>query len=379
MAKSHSSGTSSSGHSDQRYVSIGILSKHTGLSPQVLRDYERREILDSVRSIGGHRRYHLQTALQQIFNLKEQPVDTTASSRPICYARVSGNSQSRGFDHEKNVGRDGEQSDLLRQVNRLKIYSQEHYGVEPVIYSDTGSGMNPDRKAFGRMIDAILAGQHTGAVLLLTYRERLIRFNFQLCERICRFGGVRIVILDNDEDEEKDLMVEVAEDVTALIGFLHARINGQKAARTNTKTLAKETIELAVRLHQEGRSWWNIVERLKRAGHRASDGSVVSYHVLKKNVGDNLDELMPVVGSDENLNSFAEWTAHGLRIKRGSHTRLSLIHAKYATWCEANNIEPLSLRRCGKVLRENLKLQSSNRWSGHTEFMGIEVVEAEGV
>lgn len=374
MAATNSNGAASLLHPDSRYVSIGVLSKQSGMSPQVLREYEKRGLVDSVRSIGGHRRYHLQKALTQLFNLQEQPTDEAVDGRPIAYARVSGNSQSKGFDHEKNEGRNGEQSDLLRQVNRLKEYSVQHYGSEPVIYSDTGSGMNSERKAFGRMMDAILAGQHIGSPLLLTYRERLIRFNFQLCERICRHGGVRIVILDKDESEERSLITEVAEDITALIGFMHARINGQKAARTNTKTLAKETIELAVRLHQQGNSWWNIVERLKQAGHRASDGSVVSYHVLKKNVGDNVQELIPVVGSDENLNTFAEWAAEHLRAKRGNHIRLALIHSHYSQWCQVNGIEPLSLRRCGKVLRENLKLQSSNRWSGHTEFMGIEIV-----
>lgn len=358
---------------DARYVSIGELSAYSGLSRQMLREYERKGILSSVRSIGGHRRYHLPSAMRQLFGEDEAGKDSPANGQPIAYARVSGNAQSKGFDHDTHKGRNGQDSDLLRQVERLKAYSLEKYGAEPVMFCDTGSGMNPDRKSFNRMLDRILNQEFKGSPLLITYRERLIRFNFQLVEKVCRFGGVKIVILDRDEDEEKDLMVEVAEDVTALIGHMHARLNGQKAARTNTKRLSKETIALAIQMHQSGEAWWKVVERLNAAGHRTANGDRITYHLLKKNVVDNLEELLPVVGSDDHTNSFEEWARGNLRRQRGAHTRLQIIHSHYAQWCRENRIEPLSPKRCSKVLRESWKLQSSNRWTGHTEFLGVVV------
>jgi putative resolvase len=366
-----------SGHADQRYVSIGTLSKFSGLSVQVLRDYEKKGLLDSVRTLGQHRRYLLQTAVQQIFNLQNKAEEVTSGNgRPIVYARVSGNGQSKGFDTETNSSKTGQKSDLQRQVERLKAASLERYGIRPDIYSDIGSGMNDQRKNLGKLINKVLAGEYQGSPLLLTYRERLTRFNFGIFERLMIFGGVKIVILDKDEDEEKDLMVEIAEDVTALIGHMHARLNGQKAARTNTKRLDKTTIEVAVKLNQQGIAWWGIVEKLKSAGHRTLNGDVISYHVLKRNVADNLKELAPVVGSDENTNSFSEWATTHIRPKRGGHLRLVIIHAQhYSKWCQSNNIEPLTARRCSKVLREDMGLKTSNYWTGHAEVLGIEIVE----
>ena len=366
-----------SGHADQRYVSIGILAKQCGLSRQVLRDYERKGVLvDSVvRSIGGHRRYLLQTALQQIFNLQNKADEVTSGNgRPIAYARVSGSAQSKGFDHNKNDTRTGTQSDLLRQVNRLKSYSVEHYGVEPILYSDTGSGMHDGRKSFCKLIFNILDGRHRDSILLISFRERLIRFNYNLLERIFEWGGVRIEILDSDEKEEQDLSVEIGQDVVAILGHFHARVNGAKAARTNTKKLAPITIEAAVKLHQQGIAWWGIVEKLKSAGHRTLNGDTISYHVLKRNVAANIKELVPVVGDDENTNSFGQWATKFIRPKRGGHLRLAVIHTSYSKWCEANNIEALTARRCSFVLRKEMGLESSNKWDGYTEIVGVEIV-----
>lgn len=227
------------------------------------------------------------------------------------------------------------------------------------------------------MLDRILAGEFKGCLLLITYKERLTRFNYGIFQKILSFGGVRVIILNKDENEEQDLMTEIAEDVASLLCHMNARLNGQKSAQRNTKTLTKETINLAVQLHESGWSWWSIVQKLKDANHRTINGDVVSYHVLKKNVTNNINELLPVVGGgDENTNTFAEWAAKGLHKKRGAHTPLRLIHACYERWALQQNIEPLTSRRCSNTLRKEMGLESTYRYTGHCEYMGVELVEA---
>lgn len=373
MAIHDSNGARVSGHSGQHWVSIGVLSKHSGLSRQILRNYEREGILDSVRTPGGfgHRRYHLPTALKQLFGLQESTHEVGGAI--LAYARVSGRSQAKAFDTDANSSRTGLASDLSRQVQRLRDYAIEHYDTEPIVFSDVGSGLFYERRNFTKMLQKILAGEFQDSILLLTYKERLVRFGFGICELLCRHGGVTIKILDKDDEEEKDLTQEITDDVVSLLTHAGARINGRKAAKTNSKTLKKETIEAAIELFHSGKSWWAITDELNARGDRTEDGSKLTYYLIHKYVIQNLDQLTSVVSSSDTSNSFSDWAKTHLKRKRGSHVRLATLHDHYSRWCQANNVTPLTKRDCGRVVRRELKLETSNRWSGYTEVCDVEL------
>ena len=101
MATSHDARSVARLSSDglsSRFVSIGTLSKMSGLSPQSLRAYERQGLLAQcvARSFGNHRRYHVQRALEKLFSL---PSSENGDEERIvlAYARVSTAKQSIGY------------------------------------------------------------------------------------------------------------------------------------------------------------------------------------------------------------------------------------------------------------------------------------------
>ncbi|MCA9124442.1 MAG: MerR family DNA-binding transcriptional regulator [Planctomycetaceae bacterium] len=60
-----------------RFVSIGVLSEKAGLSCQTLREYERRGIVECVRSIGGQ-----QPSPPSVSWLVRQPYSRRAELQP---------------------------------------------------------------------------------------------------------------------------------------------------------------------------------------------------------------------------------------------------------------------------------------------------------
>ncbi len=110
------------------------------------------------------------------------------------------------------------------------------------IVSDLGSGMNYQKKGLRRLLGEILDGQ-VGR-LVLTHKDRLLRFGAELVFAICEAKGVEVVILNRGEDTtfEEDL----AKDVLEILTVFSARLYGSRSPR-NQKLLdgVKKAVEEA--------------------------------------------------------------------------------------------------------------------------------------
>ncbi|MEZ5671744.1 MAG: IS607 family transposase [Thiotrichaceae bacterium] len=93
----------------------------------------------------------------------------------IIYARVS--------SREKQV-------DLTSQI----AYLRNRYPNRELI-QDIGSGLNFKRKGFNALLERILSGNV--AAVVVTHRDRLCRFGFELVESIARKFNCNIVVLDD--------------------------------------------------------------------------------------------------------------------------------------------------------------------------------------
>jgi len=90
-----------------------------------------------------------------------------------------------------------------------------------------GSGMNYQKKGLKRLLDAIL--KDSVGRLVLTHKDRLLRFGAELVFAICEAKGVEVVIINQGEDTtfEEDL----ATDVLEMIAVFSARLYGARSKK----------------------------------------------------------------------------------------------------------------------------------------------------
>ena len=183
-----------------------------GVSISTLRRWEASGKLAAEHTAGGHRRYDLSKLKPELFYAED--ADTR---RTIAYARVSGKDQ---------------QTDLERQKTVLELYCARQ-GWTFEIVSDLGSGMNYHKKGLRSLLDAILEGK-VGR-LVITHKDRLLRFGAELVFAICEAKKVEVVILNQGEDTtfEEDL----ANDVLEIITVFSARLYGGRSHK-NKKLLS---------------------------------------------------------------------------------------------------------------------------------------------
>ncbi|MDR3165867.1 MAG: IS607 family transposase [Synergistaceae bacterium] len=200
-----------------RLVSIGEAAQALGVDITTLRRWERQGKISAEHTAGGHRRYDLAKLCPSLVRAKSDQ-----SRKTVAYARVSSHDQS---------------DDLERQKQVLELYCARQGWIFEVI-SDLGSGINYHKKGLKRLLAAILDGQ-VGR-LVITHKDRLLRFGAELVFAICEAKSVEVVILNQGEDAsfEEDL----AKDMQEIITVFSARLYGSRSQK-NQKLL--ENMEAA--------------------------------------------------------------------------------------------------------------------------------------
>ena len=101
------------------------------------------------------------------------------------------------------------------------------------IITDIGSGINYNKKGLNQLIDMITNGEVERIVIL--YKDRLIRFGYELIENLCKKYETAIEIIDNtDKTEEQELVEDLIQIVTVFSG----RSQGKRA-----KKMIKELLD----------------------------------------------------------------------------------------------------------------------------------------
>jgi len=201
-----------------KLVKIGEAATALGVTTQTLRKWEEDgQLLPDRKTAGGTRYYNLERILGV---LTPSGIDLT-----IAYARVSSRDQK---------------DDLKRQIEILSLFCAQK-GWQPEIIKDLGSGMNYNKKGLRRLLDLILEGQITR--LVLTHKDRLLRFGSELVFALCEARQVEVVIINKGENFSFE--EELAQDVLEMITIFSARLYG----RRNNKN--QPLIELAKSLTGE--------------------------------------------------------------------------------------------------------------------------------
>ena len=187
----------------ERLVGIGEAAAVLGVSITTLRRWEASGKLVAEHTAGGHRRYDLAKLKPELFR-----AEAHAQHRTVAYARVSSHDQK---------------DDLERQKQVLELYCARQGWTFEVI-ADLGSGMNYHKKGLKKLLETIIDGQI--GRLVITHKDRLLRFGAELVFAICEAKQVEVVILNQEEDTtfEEDL----AKDVLEIITVFSARLYGSR-------------------------------------------------------------------------------------------------------------------------------------------------------
>ena len=171
-----------------KFYSIGQFSKLIGKTNQTLRNWDKDGILKPHHVSESGYRYYSQEQLNHFLGLKQE---VQLNKKTIGYCRVSSNKQK---------------DDLERQIENVKTYMYaKGYSFE--IISDIGSGINYNKKGLNELIDMVTNSEVEKIVIL--YKDRLIRFGYELIENICNKYGTTIEIIDNTEKQKNKSYLKI--------------------------------------------------------------------------------------------------------------------------------------------------------------------------
>jgi len=191
-----------------RHLSIGRAAALLGAGVSTLRRSEREgRLLPAFRTPGGHRRYALNRVVEVAGHGQQ-----TSDKRTVCYARVSG--------HDQN-------SDPARQAQRLKAFAEAGGYVRVEVIEDLGSGLNYRKRGLARLLHLLCTRQMER--LVLTHKDRLLRFGSELVCLLCRVVGVEGVIID--EADELSFEQRLCGDALELMTVFAARLHGARSHR----------------------------------------------------------------------------------------------------------------------------------------------------
>lgn len=185
-----------------KYYTINKFAKIIGVTPQTLRNWDRSGRLHPHHTSTNGYRYYSEEQLCAVTGIQFAP------RKVIGYCRVSSRKQK---------------DDLERQVENLRTYLYAQ-GNPFEIITDIGSGINYTKKGLQELIRRIEANQVEKVVVL--YKDRLLRFGFELLETIATIHGCKIEIVDTTRKSEQQ---ELVEDLVQIITVFSCKLQGKRA------------------------------------------------------------------------------------------------------------------------------------------------------
>ena len=186
-----------------RLIRIGEAAALMGVGVKTMRKWEKTgELLPARKSAAGTR-YYDRAELMGAGN---------ESAPTVGYARVSSHDQK---------------ADLDRQHAALEAYCAAQ-GWRTEIIRDLGSGLQYDKPGLQRLLDLILRRQMKR--LVLTHRDRLLRFGSELVFALCEKQGVEVVVIHRTDPLSFE--EELARDMLEIITVFSARLYGSRSPKS---------------------------------------------------------------------------------------------------------------------------------------------------
>jgi predicted site-specific integrase-resolvase len=186
-------------------MSIGKFAKLVGVNVATLRRMHKSgELIPYHTSDGGTRYYSVEQL--EYFGKRR-----SACKLVVGYCRVSTPS---------------EKDDLETQIENVRTYMYSK-GYQFEIITDIGSGINYKKPGLRKLIDKIT--NHEISTIVVLYKDRLVRFGYELIEYLCEQNDVKIEVIDNSMISKEQ---ELTDDLIQIITVFANRLYGQRSKKT---------------------------------------------------------------------------------------------------------------------------------------------------
>ena len=211
-----------------KYISGKKAQEILGVHVQTLYNWEKRGKIDTIRTVGGHRKYNVEKYLRtygnpnydenndkndnknNLHNINKQNPNGKLN---ICYIRVSTL---------------GQKDDLERQRKYMKMKYPEY-----IIMEDIGSGINFNRRGLRKIIKYAISGKVN--ILAIAHKDRLTRFGYNLIEDFIEEYSNGKIIIDDQKENKKEAKEELVEDVLQILNVYTAKMNGLRRYKNKRK------------------------------------------------------------------------------------------------------------------------------------------------
>lgn len=169
----------------------------------------------------NNRRYYTQSQLDEFIGsggTRKEKRNT------IVYSRVSSKSQKAELENQQKI---------------LEMYVTQSGKIADMYLSDIGSGINFNRPNFLKIVEMVIRNEVDE--IIITYKDRLTRFGFELIEHLCKLNGTTITVMNLQSTTPQE---ELVEDLMAIIHVFSERLSGLRQYKTKLKKmLVKEDPE----------------------------------------------------------------------------------------------------------------------------------------
>ena len=197
----------------EEYVSGKKASEILGVHFMTLYNWDKKKIIETIRTPGGKRLYNVKKYLE---NIEKNKSNITNVNNPIINEKIN---RKKNIIYAR-VSSLGQREDLERQIQLLKSKYPNHE-----LISDIGSGMNLNRRGLRRIIYESIKGNINEVVIV--HKDRLCRYGYELIEDIInKYSHGEIKILN--KTEKKEMKEELVEDVLQIMNIFVAKMNGMR-------------------------------------------------------------------------------------------------------------------------------------------------------
>lgn len=186
-----------------------------GTTTTTLRNWDKEGKLKPIRLASGHRRY-TEEQLEQIKNIHKN------ERLNIIYCRESSINQKES---------------LIKQEEKLKEFCISNGIIIDKSIKDIGSGLNFKRTGFIDLIDLITNNKVNK--LIIYYKDRLVRFGFELFEELSKKYNFEIIVVDNTETN-KSKEKEFADDIISIIHYFSMKLYGSRTYKKRIDNIKNE-------------------------------------------------------------------------------------------------------------------------------------------
>lgn len=199
-----------------RYVSSAKVRKVYDISAETLRKWALKGAVDAraIQNTGGRRTwmYNLESIGTCLDGENSQLLSSTSqdNQKPtIIYCRVSSKKQ-------------------LPDLERQQALLSDAFPDSEVI-TDIGSGLEFNKPGFARLVQLVCREQISRIVV--SFKDRIMRFGFELFQQICKEHNVQILVFTDkfEQDDQESETTELQQDLLSIVSIFVSKHNGKKS------------------------------------------------------------------------------------------------------------------------------------------------------